>query len=239
MRIVAIVQARLDSRRLPGKVLRPMAGRPMLAHVFEALRRARALDGAVLATSRRAVDDPIAAFARAEGIVCHRGPLDDVAARLLAAARAESADALVRISGDSPLMDPALVTRAAGELRADAALDLATNVFPRAYPKGMSVEAIRTAALARAVARMTRAEEREHVTPHFYANPAAFRIVGFAPERPRPDLQLSVDTAEDFARCEAILAALGDRVRTDGWEACAAAAASDDYRLAGANQRLQ
>lgn len=224
MKIVAVVQARLDSRRLPGKVLRPMAGRPMLAYVFESLRRARGLDGAVLATSSRAIDDPIAEFARTEDIVCHRGPLDDVAQRLLAAARAESADALVRISGDSPLMDPALVTRAVGELRADATLDLATNVYPRAYPKGMSVEAIRTLALARAVAAMTQAEEREHVTPYFYANPAAFRIAGFAPERPRPEMQLSVDTAEDFARCEAILVALGDRVRMDGWESCATAA---------------
>jgi spore coat polysaccharide biosynthesis protein SpsF len=224
MRIFAVVQARFDSRRLPGKALLPLAGQPMLGRVFDALAQARAIDGLALATSSLASDDPLAEFARARGVACHRGPLDDVARRMLDAARALGADVIVRVSGDSPLIDPALVDRAARSLRAAPAADLVSNVHPRSFPKGQSVEAIRVAALDRAVRAMTRADEREHVTPHFYAHPENYRIVSFGAETPRPELQLSVDTPEDLARCAAILARLAAPAWREGWRACVAAA---------------
>ena len=226
MRIVAVVQARLSSRRLPGKVLMPLAGRPMIGHLFEALRRAGALDGIVLATSDRPDDDAVADFAREVGVDAFRGSLDDVAGRMLAAAEAAGADALVRVNGDSPLLDPALVDRAAGLYRAGGAA-IVSNVRPRSFPKGQSVEVVSTAALRRAHGRMTEKDEREHVTPHLYDRPDDYPLAGFQAERPRPDLQLSVDEPEDFARCAGILARLDRPAWQAGWEACAALA--DDW----------
>jgi spore coat polysaccharide biosynthesis protein SpsF len=203
MRIAAVVHARMSSRRLPGKVLRPLAGAPLLAHLFDRLRRADGIDALLLATSTASEDDALAAFAATHGIACHRGPLDDVAARLLGAAEAHRLDAVVRINGDSPLLDPALVSEAVRQFR-HGGLDLVTNVFPRSFPKGQSVETIATEALNRVV-RDAEPADREHVTQHIYRYPAAFRIRNFTAAAPRPELQLSVDTAEDFRRVEAIL----------------------------------
>jgi spore coat polysaccharide biosynthesis protein SpsF len=227
LRVVAVVQARLSSRRLPGKVLRPLGGRPLLAHLLEVLATVPGLDGVVVATSADSDDDPVAAFAAAAGVAVHRGPLDDVAGRLLGAAAAAEADALVRVNGDSPLLDPALVRHAVRLFREEVP-DLVTNVLRRTYPRGQSVEVIRLAALRTAIARMTTAEEREHVTPYFYRCSREFTIRSFEAACPAPEIQLSVDEPEDLVRCEAILAALGNPSGRPGWEACVRAAASLD-----------
>jgi len=224
MRIVAIVQARYDSRRLPGKALQLLAGKPMLGHVIEALRHARSIDAIALATSAMATDDPLANFARTESIGCYRGSLDDVAGRMLEAAREFAADAFVRVNGDSPLMDPALIDRGADLMRANPAADIVSNVFPRSFPKGQSVEVLRTDALDRAVRAMTRPEEREHVTPYFYANADRLKIVSFQAEDPKPEMQLSIDTPEDRERCEAILERLAAPAWRAGWRVCASVA---------------
>jgi spore coat polysaccharide biosynthesis protein SpsF len=212
MRIGAIVHARLSSRRLPGKVLRALAGEPLLGHLFARLGRAEGVDALLLATSTAADDDAIAAFAEARGIACHRGPLDDVAARLLGAAEAHKLDAVVRINGDSPLLDPALVTQAVRLFRRGG-VDLTTNVFPRSFPKGQSVEVIATAALARVV-RDADPADREHVTQHLYRHAGEFRIHNFAAAVPHPELQLSVDTPDDFRRIEGILERAGPAAAT-------------------------
>ena len=216
---VVVVQARFNSARLPGKVLRPLRGRPMVAHLLDNLSHCQEIDGVILATSDQPSDDPIAAFAASARVVCHRGPLDDVATRVWSAARQSGADALVRVSGDSPLLDPALVDQAVRLFRTDTA-DLVSNVVTRSFPKGQSVEVMSCAALGRAIDRMTTPAEREHVTPYFYAHPDEFVITAFRAEMPRPDLQLSVDDADDFAHCEAILDALGQPAWQAGWEAC-------------------
>jgi spore coat polysaccharide biosynthesis protein SpsF len=204
MRIGAVIQARSSSRRLPGKVLRLLRGKPMIAYLVERLQRAEGLNGIVLATSTETSDDALAGFVATLGIACYRGALDDVGARVLEAARAQGFDALVRVNGDSPLLDPALVARGVAIFREDHA-DLVTNVRPRSFPKGQSVEVIRTTVLAQAMSEATEPGEHEHVTPFLYAHPDRFRIVNFAAPRPRPELQLSVDTPEDFARIEAML----------------------------------
>ncbi len=204
MRIGAVIQARTSSRRLRGKVLRPLCGRPMIAYLVERLAQAAGLDGIVLATSTEADDDALAALAEGLGIACHRGPLDDVGGRMLAAARGQKFAALVRVNGDSPLLDPALVSKGIALFRKEDA-ELVTNVHPRSFPKGQSVEVIATAALEAAMAEAREPAEREHVTPFLYAHPERFRIVNFAAARPRTELQLSVDTEEDFARIAAML----------------------------------
>jgi spore coat polysaccharide biosynthesis protein SpsF len=222
VKVIAVVHARFTSERLPGKVLRPLCGRPLISHLLDGLSRCRTLDGIVLATSIEPSDDAIARFATDSGADCVRGPLVDVAARILQAAASRDADAVVRLSGDSPLLDPALVDHAVDIFRQDPP-DLVTNVWPRSYPKGQSVEVIACAALTRVVADMTTAHEREHVTPRFYAHPEQYTIRSFATPRPRPDVQLSVDNEADLKCCEAILTALARPHWDAGWEACVAA----------------
>ena len=200
-----------------------MRGRPMLGYLLEGLMHCQCIDGVVLATSADRSDDAVAAFAQASGVRCHRGQLEDVASRLLDAADAVRADALIRLNGDSPLLDPALVDRGVDLFRSEPA-DLVSNVVQRTFPKGQSVEVLSRDALARAVAAMTTAYEREHVTPHFYSNAADYVIRSFSAARPRPDVQLSVDDEDDFVRCEAILESLGRPPWEAGWEACVQAA---------------
>jgi spore coat polysaccharide biosynthesis protein SpsF len=222
MRIVAVVQARHSSQRLPGKVLRPLAGKPLLAHVFEAIAQCRVIDGAILATSARQDDDAVAALAVTMGVPVHRGDLDDVFSRMLSAGLAAQADAIVRISGDSPLIDPAVIDQGARLMRGTPDTDLVTNVFPRSFPKGQSVEVVTTKALRAAHPFLKERADREHVTTYFYANATRYRICNFTADVPASDVQLSVDTADDFDRCEAILRELGGPAWRAGWKMCVA-----------------
>ncbi len=208
MRVGAVVQARMTSARLPGKVLAPLAGRPARTWLLERLERAEGLDALMVATSTDASDDAIAAYCEARGTDCVRGPLHDVAARVLAAAHAAELDALVRVSGDSPLLDQALVDRGAELMRLSGA-DLVTNVRPRTFPPGQSVEVIRTDALAAATG------DPEHVTGPLYDSPF---VVRFKTDPPRTAPALTLDTRADHARLEAILHAMRREHWMYGWE---------------------
>jgi spore coat polysaccharide biosynthesis protein SpsF len=222
MRVIGVVQARVSSQRLPGKILMKLGDRPSLEYLLDSLGHAVRLDQVVVATSIDPSDETTAAFALAQGVACCRGPLDDVAARLLLAGEEYHADGIVRINADSPLIDPALVDQAVG-LFLEGGVDVVTNVRPRTFPKGQSVEVIALAALRRAVAGMTTVHEREHVTPYIYAHPEQFSIRAFVTDQPRPDVQLSIDDAADFARCSAIIEALPAPPWQVGWRACVAA----------------
>lgn len=222
MRVIAIIQARFSSQRLPGKVLRSLGDQPLIGHLCDGVVHARTLNGFVVATSVEPSDDAVASYARERGVPYFRGSLANVAERMLAAARMFSADALVRLNGDSPFLDPALVDQVV-EFFAKEPVDVATNVLPRNFPKGQSVEVMTTDALAKAVACMSTVQEQEHVTGYFYAHPNEFVIRSFIAARPRSEVQLSVDTAEDFIRCESILRMLGCPPWQAGWEACVVA----------------
>jgi spore coat polysaccharide biosynthesis protein SpsF len=213
----------MSSRRLAGKALRAIRGRALLGHVVDRMRRSRTIDGLLIATSTAPEDDAIAEFTQTEGVELYRGALDDVAGRLLNAALAARAGALVRINADSPLIDPAIVDRAV-ELFRQQSPEVVSNVVRRTFPKGQSVEVVAVPALKRAVAAMTTPDEREHVTPWFYANPTRVRIVSFESENPQPEMQLSVDTLEDLQRVETILARLGGPAAGHGLDAIIAAA---------------
>lgn len=214
-RVGAVVQARMSSQRLPGKVLTPLAGRPLLAWLLERLEHARTLDAIVVATSDEAADDAVAAFASARGIACHRGPLTDVAGRVLGAARAADIDIVVRVNGDSPLLDQKLIDRGV-ELLIDSGAQVVSNVRPRTFPPGQSVEVTWTDALEEAHARDATQEDREHVTGPLYDG--RFRIERFEADPPRTTPAFTVDTPEDLERIEAILRGM-DRPHYDyTWE---------------------
>ena len=212
--MIAFVQARMSSRRLPGKVLLPLLGNAMLHYVLESLRRSDTIDRTIVLTSNDASDDAIEDFCRASEVECFRGSLDDVAARFLAAADAYDAEAFVRISGDSPLMDFRIVDRAVRLFEAEPC-DVATNVLVRTYPKGQSVEVIARAALARAYESMQVPGDREHVTTYFYTHPEAFEIRDFRHPRDCGSVRMAVDTPADFERVEACLRRVGGKP----WEA--------------------
>ena len=199
--------ARMDSARLPGKALGDLCGRPVLGRVLDRVRRAQGCKRVIVATSERAADDAIADFAAAENVECFRGHHADVARRALDCCAALGLDSFVRISGDSPFMPPELIDRAL-QTRRETDADLATNVFPRSYPAGASVEAIKADALRRAHRNMS-ASEREHVTEAFYKAPLAWRIVNFAaPAPPCADVRLTVDTPAELEIARALTARL-------------------------------
>jgi spore coat polysaccharide biosynthesis protein SpsF len=204
VRLGCIVQARVGSTRFPGKVLYRVQDKPLLEYLLERLAACKSIDEVCLATSEGDSDDPVAEFARGLGIACVRGPLDDVAGRFIAAASERRYDAAVRVCGDSPLMDPALVDRAVA-LFAEGDTDLVTNVHPRSFPRGESVEVFSAVSLRRAYPSMD-AEDREHVTRYFYDHADSYRVRSFTNDTNLSDVRLCVDTAQDMARFEALVA---------------------------------
>lgn len=198
----------MSSARLPGKVLRPVHGIPLLGHLMDRLQHCTGLDGMIIATSTEPADDAIADYASGRGIPCSRGSLQDVAARVIEGARQFGIEHLVRISGDSPMLDPAIVTQVLAVYRQERP-DLATNVQQRTFPKGQSVEILGREMLATAWRDGMNAADREHVTPWFYRHPETYTIRNIAWPGLRGDVQLSVDTEQDLVRFEQILGRLG------------------------------
>ena len=199
MRTVAIVQARMSSQRLPGKVLREVRGKPLLSYLTETLAHSRRLDAVVVATSDGPSDDVLESFCRERGLPCFRGPLEDVAQRFVLAGEAFGCDAFVRICGDSPLMDYRVVDQGIDVFQGGD-FDLATNVLQRSFPAGISIEVADYARFREAYANMRRPDEREHVTLHYYENPENFRIATFAAPQDLSQERLTVDCEEGFAR---------------------------------------
>jgi spore coat polysaccharide biosynthesis protein SpsF (cytidylyltransferase family) len=204
MRQEALVQARLSSQRLPGKVLRDLGGVPVLDRVLAALRRVRGLQGVVVATSTDPSDDLLAAHCRRVGVVCERGALHNVAGRLLAIATRRQVGSFLRVNADSPFLDPRVVEKGL-RLFDREEVDVVTNVFPRSFPRGQSVEVVRLSALRRACAALRSPEDREHVTRHFYAHPEEFRIHNFRAFGDFSGLSLCVDTPADLVRARRLV----------------------------------
>jgi spore coat polysaccharide biosynthesis protein SpsF len=206
MRTVAIVQARMGSSRLPGKVLADLAGATMLARVVERLRAARTIDDVVIATSILGGDDAVACEAERLGAGVHRGSEHDVLARFLGAAEEFSADAIVRVTADCPLLDGGVVDRVVGALGRD--VDYASNTHERTYPRGLDVEALHRDTLERIARLGTSPAAREHVTAFVMEQPQLFRVRQVRGERDDSDLRWTVDTPEDLAMVRGLYAAL-------------------------------
>ncbi len=197
----------MGSTRLPGKVLMPVAGRPMLSYQLERLRRCQRVDRIVVATSTLAADDAIAAFCERESAMFVRGPELDVLARFALAAQATSASIVVRVTADCPLLEPALVDQAIDAF-AVGDCDYLSNMHPPTWPYGLAVEVMTRRALDEAAAEARAPAEREHVTPFLYWRPERYRLRSITRQ---PDLRThrwTVDTPEDFELVARILTAL-------------------------------
>lgn len=199
-RAVAIVQARMGSSRLPGKVLADIEGQPMLVRVVERCMQATLVDDVVVATTLEEEDDLIAALCLKRGYPLSRGHPTDVLDRYLRAARAHSADVIVRITGDCPLMDPEVIDHTVKAfMRKGAEADYASNRLERTYPIGLDVEVMTLAALTMAANAAKKPFEREHVTPYFYEHPDKFEIVSVSSGEDHGQMRWTVDAEEDLA----------------------------------------
>ena len=208
MRVVGIIQARMASSRLPGKILADVCGRPLLERVVNRARRAVQLDEVVVATTDQPADDATAATNAALDVPCFRGSETDVLDRYLHAARAHRADVVVRLTADCPLLEPAVIDRVTTQL-IDAGCDYASNTIDCTYPDGLDAEAMTLTALECAWREANRASQREHVTPFIRENPARFRLASVRSARDLSALRWTVDTPQDLEFVRAVYADLG------------------------------
>jgi spore coat polysaccharide biosynthesis protein SpsF (cytidylyltransferase family) len=207
-RVVATVQVRMGSSRLPGKALREVAGKPLLGHLLDRLALCTQLDAVVVATSVRPENAAIDDYCASRGIACFRGDEDDVLGRMIGALRAHDATIGVEVFGDCPLIDPAIVDQfIALFVQSDGQLDFVGNDLTTTWPPGMEVEVFSVASLADADRRCRDPAVREHGTLFIRQNPGLYRLrnVEAPPEFRRPEIELEVDTAEDLAVMEAVL----------------------------------
>jgi spore coat polysaccharide biosynthesis protein SpsF len=208
---VAIIQARMGSSRLPGKVLLGLAGEPMLARVVNRAQRAQTIDLVVIATTTEPADDVLVALCAARGWPCFRGSQDDVLDRYYRAAKEHEADLVVRITSDCPLIEPEIIDRVVRELHASRPpADYACNVLPhRTYPRGLDVEAFWFNTLKELWIEDENPSWREHVTQYLHHHPERFVIRGVLNDRDLSAMRWTVDTPEDFELVRLIYEAFG------------------------------
>lgn len=217
MKIVAIIEARMTSSRLPGKVLMQALGQPMLHHLVMRLRAVPSLDGIVLATTVNAADDTLESFAKSEGIDCFRGSEDDVMDRVIGAAEYANADVIVEITGDCPIIDPQLVEQTIRMFKAhDAAY--VSNAHIRSYPDGMDVQVFSLESLKRSASMTTSLLEREHVSLQMRNHPEIFPPVHLLapPELHWPELGLTLDEMDDYKLLRRIIEHFGEENKLFG-----------------------
>ena len=197
MNIVAIIQARMGSSRLPGKVSMDLGGETVLGRVVRRLQRSRHISKIVVATTTVPADEVMVAECDRLEVVCFRGEEQDVLDRYYQAARANAADAVVRVTSDCPLIDPELVDETVEVFR-DEHADYASNVFPRTYPRGLDTEVFSFDALDRAWREAREAHQREHVTPYLYEHPQIFKLASLSGAADYSRYRWTLDTLEDL-----------------------------------------
>ncbi len=206
---VAIIQARVGSRRLPGKVLAPIVGRSMLERVVERVQAATRVDRIVIATSEDPRDDAVEAICRRRGFDCFRGSESDVLGRYVGAAKQYAADPILRITADCPLIDPEVIDRVVDAF-AGKGLDYASNINPPTFPHGLDTEILSAEALAHADREARWKSEREHVTLHIRQHPERFRSVNVTHVPDLSGRRWVVDEATDLEFVRAVYERLGD-----------------------------
>jgi spore coat polysaccharide biosynthesis protein SpsF len=197
MKTIAIIQARMSSTRLPGKVLADVAGRPLLAHLLERAARAETLDSTVIATTVGPLDDPIEELCRRREVPCFRGSEEDVLDRYHRAATAFGGDVIVRLTADCPVLDPAVIDQTV-RYYLDGEFDYVSNALKPTFPNGLDAEVFSFAALDRAWREAALRSEREHVTPYIWKHPELFRLGSVEHDADLSAFRWTVDEPEDL-----------------------------------------
>ena len=175
LKVLGIVQARMGSKRLPGKVQKEILGKPMLWYLLNRLWYSNEIDQCILATSSSLKDDVLNTFAKKNNIHCYRGSEEDVLSRFYEAATKFNGEIIVRITGDCPLVDPLIVDKFIN-MHISSCADYTSNTLKRTFPRGLDVEIFNYDVLKEAQNNANKSYEREHVTPYIYNNPKKFKL---------------------------------------------------------------
>jgi len=206
MKIVIINQARMTSTRLPGKVLKEVMGKPLLEYQIERLKKVKLADELVIATTVNPADQPIIDLCRKLNIAYYRGSEEDVLSRYYEAAKKYRADAVVRVTSDCPLIDPAVVDLIIDTyIKNCGKYDYISNTIERTYPRGIDTEIFSFAALEEAHSKAVLKPEREHVTLYIYSHPEKFKTFSVKYKKDESRHRWTVDTKEDFELVKTIL----------------------------------
>lgn len=213
MTTLAIVQARMNSTRFPGKVMMDIGGAPMLKRVVERTLLAERLDGVLVATTTQSADYPIVQFCKRHELACFRGSEADVLDRYYQSSKEHRADVVVRITADCPLIDPEIIDWVVGDFFTTGDLDFAGNTRfqPRSFPIGEDVEVIAFDALERAWREDKNPAWREHVTPYIYRNPDKFKLHSVVNSVDYSSMKWAVDSQEDLTLVRLIYNYFGER----------------------------
>ena len=195
--MLCIIQARSNSKRFKNKVLYLIYGVPIIQHVVDRVKRSKRIKKLIVSSSLKKNDDNLISYLKKNRIKFFRGDLENVAMRLYKTAKINKAKSFVRVSGDSPLIDPRLIDKAIKISRKVKEYDIITNVFPRTFPKGQSVEVIKTSILKKYSKNFSKLD-KEHVTKYFYDNSNFFQIKNFRFNGKNKIMKLSIDTKKDL-----------------------------------------
>ncbi|MEH2219445.1 MAG: glycosyltransferase family protein [Nostoc sp.] len=208
MRIVAIIQARMGSTRLPGKVMKQLCGQTVMAHVICRVQACPLVDEVVVATTTSLVDDVIVAEAEKCGVKWFRGSEEDVLERYYLAAKKYSADVVVRVTSDCPLFDPEVLSQMLEYFKTETVeglqIDYLSNCLNRSYPRGLDAEVFTYEVLEKAFEKAQKPYEREHVTPYIYEHPEKFSLHNQTNDEDISHYRLTLDTEDDWTLIEEI-----------------------------------
>lgn len=195
--ILAIVQARMSSTRLPGKVLKDILGKPMIIRQLERIGRSQLIDRMIVATSTEKSDDVLAETLEQAGIEVFRGSLDDVLSRFQKLREQYRPDHIVRLTADCPLTDPVVIDGIIAQ-HLDTGANYTSNVIKRTFPRGLDAEVFSVAAMDRLSKLDLGQDEHEHVTLGFYRRPEEFTLTNFEGVEDNSHLRWTVDNPEDY-----------------------------------------
>jgi spore coat polysaccharide biosynthesis protein SpsF len=215
MNVVAIIQARMGSSRLPGKVLMDISGATMLDRVVSRVRQARLLNQIVVATSTKSIDDPVVRETERLNVFSFRGSENDVLDRYYRTAQSFRADVIARVTSDCPLIEPKIIDKVTNAFL-NGGLDYSSNTLVRTYPRGLDVEVFSIAALTKAWEQASKDYQRVHVTPFLYENPGLFKLQSITSKCNYSKYRWTVDTSEDLELVRRIYKLLGDN-RAFSW----------------------
>jgi spore coat polysaccharide biosynthesis protein SpsF len=216
MKIAILIQARMSSKRLPGKMLMPVMGQPLIQYLIDRLAPLKNEFPIIITTSIDSTDDVLSDYCRNNNTKCYRSDLHSVYQRFVDAIEFFKLDAFVRITGDSPLIDPEIVKNVIYLYRESGA-DLATNVFPRSFPKGQSIEVFNAKLFCATLKKITNHSEAEHISEFYYKNSNQFKIENICHSQNFANFQMSVDTPEDFANFKALITNNPTKARSATW----------------------
>jgi spore coat polysaccharide biosynthesis protein SpsF len=237
-RIVAIVQARVDSARLPRKTIAPICAKPLIEHVFDRVRACRLIDEVTLATTTDPADHRLIHLASRNGVAAYAGSGNDVLDRFYQAARRFDADIIVRVTADDPFKDPQVVDQVIETFLGRQPLDYCSNTIEPTYPEGLDIEVFSFDALARAWRGAVLASDREHVTPYIWRQPDIFRCANVKLGRDLSHLRWTLDYEEDLKFTREVYARLYRRGQIFGMDEILALIENEPW-LSGINAGFQ